>query len=941
MAACLLGLALFENLALTKGLTWPAFDIQYREMAAAQTLLDQGFGPDAAYLGESIWYNPLSSWIAAALSFASGRGPREVVPRIGPWVNLLAPVAFFALVTLLVDGWTALCALAAFLFVTANSFPFWQAASYSPWFAPENYAQGLLYLCLLGATVASRRERSLVAHAAVGLCLGFTFLAHTAPALVAGVVLVLLALDRVRHGEGQAAAGQLAVALAAALAVSYPLVVHVVGRYHLRMVNHFPSQAPETLLDLNERAALLAALAKHSPLVLAVLALPGHLWRRRQSPEGRVLLAWTLAVLMFLAYGDLKGVALKFGLTLPSVVPTFHFLFHSMTLVSVGFGVAVMALARRLSRLARDRAGLTARPEAFAVALTLLVLLFTREAHVRRPDASVVRQQALDLASAIPADAVAWIRAHTPNDAVFLSTDEVSLYVVSPAGRKVVCTNRYFSSPYVDWARREQDRHRLFALLRDGDLERFDRLAETYDVDYVVASDGLPSLLRRLAGVSPGEPPPLTRADLAGVGGFEMLFAGETLAVYRRRPGPSSHRGSHGGRYHWAGCWTQASPSPARWEARGLSYSVRRADTASDHEAVVSFQTRELGGGMRGQGYRWFHDENPGGDGASFLLEAAGSGGGREIVGCAGIGGRTFNRNSSTWLGAALVGLLVEARHRTLLPAMTLERAVTDHARAAFHFAYGFPNDVAAGVFRRLGLRDIGELSRYVCILRFAPFLQRGGRRGAAVRLGADLLDQASRAMEFVTTIRTRTRARMEWTSTIGPQFDRLWLRSRPAGTMIGERSGGFLRWRFLRRPARIAVLKASGSAQIAAYAALVPRADGVVRVEDFLAECPSALDELLSLLVPDLRRQGYVAIEAYFFGQHDVIAALRSHGFRRRGGSRVVLADGLAPPETMDPLADPEHWYLTKVDDEPDTVDTGVTDDSSTSRRESCEPRY
>jgi hypothetical protein len=305
------------------------------------------------------------------------------------------------------------------------------------------------------------------------------------------------------------------------------------------MLNAFPSEAPETVLDLNVRAALLATLATRSPFLLAAVALPLHLWRRRRSPEGLLLLAWTLAVVLLLAYGDVRALVRKGGLTLPSVVPSFHFLFHGMTLVSVGFGVAVMALARRLSRIASTRMAGAVPAEALAVALTLLVLLFNYESYARRHDVTVLRQQAVDFASAMPADAVAWIRGHTANEDVFLASDEVSLYVVAPAGRKVVCTNRYFSSPYVDWAQRERDRIRLFAFVREGDIEGFDRLAASYQVSYVVASDGVPSFLRRQAGISPREPPPLTRAQMAGVGGFELVFAGETLAVYRRQPSAS------------------------------------------------------------------------------------------------------------------------------------------------------------------------------------------------------------------------------------------------------------------------------------------------------------------------------------------------------------------------------------------------------------------
>ena len=535
----LLSLALWKNVQVTGDLTWPAFDIQYREMAMAQTLLDQGYGPDCTYRGESLWYNPLSSWLAALGSVAFGQALREVVPRLGPFVNLLAPLALFLLVAALADGWTALAAVAALVFITGNAFPFWQAASYSPWFAPENYGQAFLYLSLLLAVAALRSPRPLRWHVALGVTLGVTFLVHTAPALIAGAAFVLLAVHHARQGEGwRRPAGLLAVTVAIAFLVSLPLVWHVVGRYHLGIKNPFPSEAPESILDLGERLGLFKKLVTRSPFVVAVVALPLFAWPRRRSPEGAVLLAWMAAVLLFLAYGDVRSLAHRAGLDLPGIVPSFHFLFHAMALVSVGVGIALVAAARAAARaIARSVAGTmrwAASGELLAAALIVVCVVAAWGPHSRRYDVVHMREEALSFREDIPGEAFDWIRSRTDSDDVFLSTDEVSLYLVAPAGRKVVSTNRFFSSPYVDWRQRERVRSQLYDLLRAGDLEAFDRLAARYSVRYLVASDGLSDALRQKAGLAPELPPPVTRADMAGRPGFESLFMGRGVTIYQR-----------------------------------------------------------------------------------------------------------------------------------------------------------------------------------------------------------------------------------------------------------------------------------------------------------------------------------------------------------------------------------------------------------------------
>jgi hypothetical protein len=539
LALGLLALAFGQARSVTSDLVWPASSIQYREMASAQTVLDQGFGADFAYRGETPWYNPLSGWIVAAGSVVSGRSPREVIARCGPLVNLVAPVALYALVATLVDRWTALAAAASHLFVTANAFGFWEAASYSPWFAPENYGQGLLYLALL-LLVRAERQPGFARYAGCGAGLGLTFLAHTAPALILGTMLVLLAVRRTRQERSSRPLALLVWTLAIAVLTSLPLVAAVAGHYHLAVLNPYPSEAPSTTMDLGDRLGLLVKLCTRSPLLPAIAAIAAYFVPRRESAEGRVVLAWSVTALAFLAYSDLRAVEHHFGFALPAIVPSFHFLFNAMALVSVGFGIALVAtaraLARRLAPRAPSAAGLPWAEELAIAVLTVACVAAAWGPHSERYDATEQRKEALDFARVIPGDALDWIRGRTASDDVFLSTDEVSLYVVCPAGRKVVCTNRYFSNPYVDWAARDRDRARLYAYIRAGDLDGFDKLATRYAVAYVVASDGLEGFLRHEAGMPPHGAPLLTRAEMAGRSGFETVFLGQGIGIYRRRP---------------------------------------------------------------------------------------------------------------------------------------------------------------------------------------------------------------------------------------------------------------------------------------------------------------------------------------------------------------------------------------------------------------------
>jgi hypothetical protein len=87
--AVLLAAAFSNGLRTTWGVQFPDIDLAaagvdlYRDMGLAQTMLDSGYGPDPAFLGERSWFNPLAPGIIAAVSDASGWPVHVVVTQIG------------------------------------------------------------------------------------------------------------------------------------------------------------------------------------------------------------------------------------------------------------------------------------------------------------------------------------------------------------------------------------------------------------------------------------------------------------------------------------------------------------------------------------------------------------------------------------------------------------------------------------------------------------------------------------------------------------------------------------------------------------------------------------------------------------------------------------------------------------------------------------------
>jgi hypothetical protein len=538
IALLLCGAAFADAHRFTRALDWPAMDDSYREMAGAQTFLDEGFGSDFAYRGEHIWYNPLTPLVAALGQRALGIPLPVLVARMGPYVNLIGPVAFYVAIVCLVDSWTALASLAALLFITANAFRPWEAAGYSAWLLPTNLGQGFLYATWPLVLRAHTAARPLLWPAAAGAALGLVFLTHTAPALIVGVAVVTLAVLRgVRTGDWRLAGTGLAVTLAVALLVSAPLVISIVGHYGLRTRNPFPAVSVDELLDLSNRKALLRKLLLATPFVPAALALAYHLRRARGTPQGEVLFAWTFALLFLLGISDVRLLAERVGVAIPAVVPSFHFFLHFMALVSVGFGLAVRYAARWLESVSMRARWRTVRlrvPAPVAVcAIVAAAILWSLPSYFRRADVSLLSAWGARYATSIPRGAYAWIRQQTRPGDVFLTTDDLAIYLVGPAGRKVVATNRYYSHPYVDWQRRDADRLRLFDLIRRADVAGFDQLAASYGVTHVLVAHRSDPWLERMGGLRVGESLVVREEELAMHPSLTPVYRDAQVTIYR------------------------------------------------------------------------------------------------------------------------------------------------------------------------------------------------------------------------------------------------------------------------------------------------------------------------------------------------------------------------------------------------------------------------
>ena len=351
-----------------------------------------------------------------------------------------------------------------------------------------------------------------------------------------------------------------------------------------------------------------------------------------------------------------------------------------------------------------------------------------------------------------------------------------------------------------------------------------------------------------------------------------------------------------------------------------VQYSVRCASPVEAEADLRRIWTNNISIGCdAGIKMHWTYRSAPVPATEVFLL-ASELKGASSVVGTSGILVRRV-QVGGRMLDAALLGdFAVDASHRTLMPAMTLMRAVRARAIERYGVVYGFPNDKAVGVCRRVGFAELARVKRFARVLRHERFVRKYVDLPFVTRAGSVVVDAAMLARGVPAQARAMRTFKLVWLDDVDERFDDLWSRARSEYSIVAERSAAFVKWRLLEHPiarCRIAALVERGRrTRLHAYAA-VHVSDDIAHIRDLFGH-KNALGPLLDRLLPALWRHGPSSASFNYIGSDETIAELTSRGFAVREAKRAVIVDVGGETQGHGALVrDCPNWHLTDADED------------------------
>jgi hypothetical protein len=325
-------------------------------------------------------------------------------------------------------------------------------------------------------------------------------------------------------------------------------------------------------------------------------------------------------------------------------------------------------------------------------------------------------------------------------------------------------------------------------------------------------------------------------------------------------------------------------------------YSVRRARFPQDRLTLIDIWRGNLGDpDQLDRKYEWFYESSPTGWPLAMLLEFDDEthDSGSQPVGVAAAGPRSFQVGNKQVDAAVLVDMAVSKQHRTLYPALLLQRTLLAEGLSLTPLLYGFPNRKAAPVFHRAGYRKLGMIVRYVRVLRAGEYLRNSLPNWIALLVGPswDLLTSLTARLRFLGAGKLDLKwgdineAAVETSSAIEDDMSLL----------CGDRSDEFLRWRFMsngKRDFGFVSVSSSANDSNAGYW-IVESASSVLHVRD----CSPCLliganaGRAWMLFFEQARRRGFSSVSFECLAPHAFVHRLKRYGMRPRSERPVYGA--------------------------------------------------
>jgi len=346
-----------------------------------------------------------------------------------------------------------------------------------------------------------------------------------------------------------------------------------------------------------------------------------------------------------------------------------------------------------------------------------------------------------------------------------------------------------------------------------------------------------------------------------------------------------------------------------------VSIFIREGDIQADCELIANALKSYLSPFADRARFEWLYRRNPHGRVRVWLAIDEN----REVVGSAAAFPRRLYIGQQEKLGWVFGDFCVSDKHRSLGPAIALQRSLLQAADAeGISVSYDFPSATMAAVYKRLKILPAAQMIRMAKLLR----VNRKVREYVRNETLANGISSVGNIFLYVSSSRPKfggpgiSVSLLE--SRCGPEFDALTERVCSKSAVRVQRSSDYLNWRYLENPyKRHQLMTASRGDSLLGFAVLSQNGSDAEIVDVFGENDELVIGRLITDVVEFFRRRGAITVSAELIAMHPWIEVFKKAGFFPRESKPFIV---YTPPNSVSPFAtngagSDQRWFMSGGD--------------------------
>jgi hypothetical protein len=348
-----------------------------------------------------------------------------------------------------------------------------------------------------------------------------------------------------------------------------------------------------------------------------------------------------------------------------------------------------------------------------------------------------------------------------------------------------------------------------------------------------------------------------------------------------------------------------------------MAYSILQADIDKDKGILTQLWQRNFGRVPEGR-FQWIYKNNPAGYPTCFLVRHTETG---SVVGSFSLFPRTIFIHGKSVQAVISGDLVVDQEHRATGLAIDMGKSgISMCDRNDSGVLLAVPNEKSHGVGLKAGCEILDDICEMTQVLRTYSYIRRNIHSPFIARILSSLLDLGFRVRATGFFRFRKKNYAVDVASGFNEKFDELWEKLSKKCSFIGERSSGFLEWRFNQSPYnehKVFTLASRRNMLLLGYVIFCLDGEKVKIADIGFDGTQKSFTALLSSFSLHQRAQGVESISLSIAGHPKLINLLEHMGYSLRSRKRKVLIYAPAKFKTVLKSIKTGQWFLTSADND------------------------